>query len=170
VSNNNDPGNNVYLPVNTFKDMKCSRHVGKSSTRGTGWSAETYQESDSDDASVQQSRQRPGDLHPHTIINATPAGTQSSIVNAFADHSNVPKAAPKPFVFLDTPASSGNDFAVDNDFETTFEAMCQEYRLMDPELSAAWDEDHGLKAKRARTASVRSRHLSDSMFFLLMVF
>jgi hypothetical protein len=85
-------------------------------------------------------------------------------VNAFADHSNVPEAAPKPFVFLDTPASVGNDFAIDNDFEMTFEAMCQEYGLMDPELSAAWDEDHGLKAKRGQTASVRGWHLPIQCF------
>jgi hypothetical protein len=28
------------------------------------------------------------------------------------------------------------------------------YGIMDPEDSAAWDEEHGLKDKRARTASV----------------
>jgi len=135
--------------------MKRSRRVGKSSTRGAGWSAETYQASDSDDGSVPQPRQRAQEPHPHTIVNATPTGTQSSIVNAFAEPSSVPKPAPKPFLFVDTPPSSSNDFAIDNDFQMDFEAMCQEYGLMDPEASAAWDEEHGLKAKRARTALVR---------------
>jgi hypothetical protein len=135
--------------------MKRARCIGKSSTRGAGWTAETYEESDSDDGSVQQPRQRPRDLHPHTIVNATPAGTHSSIVNAFTDHTDIAKPASKPFLFVDTPPSSSRDFAIDEDFEMSFEAMCQEYGLMDPELSAAWDEEHGLKAKRARTASVR---------------
>lgn len=157
MSRSNHP-ENADLPTYAFKAMKRSQHIGKSSTRGAGWTAETYQESDSDDGSAQQPRQRPRDLHPHTIVNATPAGTQSSIVNAFADHAGVPKPAPKPFIFVDTPASSRSEFTMDNDFEMTFEAMCQEYGLMDPELSAAWDEEHGLKAKRARTASVRDRH------------
>jgi hypothetical protein len=36
----------------------------------------------------------------------------------------------------------------------TVDSFFEEYGLMDPELSAAWDEDHSLRAKRARTASV----------------
>ena len=47
-------------------------------------------------------------------------------------------------------------------FAMDIDSMFEEYNLMDPELSAAWDEDHGLKAKRARTASV-----SESTLFLL---
>ena len=152
-----------------FESMKRSRHLGKSSTRGaglgTGWTGETYQESDSDDGLGQKNRQRPRDLHPHTIVNATPSGTQSTIVNAFANSSNIPKPALKPFLFVDTPTSDGNDFAIDHDFEMNLEAMFQEYGLMDPELSTAWDEDHGLKAKRARTASVRK-----SSIFLIQYF
>lgn len=158
------------LPAYEFKSMKRSRHLGKSSTRraglGAGWTGETYQESDSDDGLGQKPRQRPRDLHPHTIVNATPAGTQSTIVNAFADSSNIPKPAPKPFLFVDTPASDTNDFAFDHDFEMNLEAMFQEYGLMDPELSVAWDEDHGLKSKRARTASVRE---SASIWFNIFV-
>jgi hypothetical protein len=153
--------------VYEFTAMKRSRRIGKSSTRGAGWTAETYQESNSDDGLGQQPRQRPRDLHPHTIVNATPAGTQSSIVNAFAEHSNIPKPAPKPFLFVDTPASSSNDFTFDNDLEMNLETMFQEYGLMDPKLSAAWDEDHGLKAKRARTASVWESASFWFDFFLL---
>jgi hypothetical protein len=36
------------------------------------------------------------------------------------------------------------------------DSLFQEHNFMDPELSTAWDEEYGLKAKQARTASVSS--------------
>jgi len=131
------------------------RRAGRSKARGVGWAAETFQESDVDEGLGRQPLQRPKVLHPHAIVNATPASSQSSIVNAFTDAQPIPvsKCAPKPFNFLDTTppnlADPNSDSALDMD------SIFEEYNLMDPELSAAWDEDHGLQSKRARTASVK---------------
>lgn len=61
----------------------------------------------------------------------------------------------KPFHFVDALPSNDIDATInDNILEMDMDSFFQEYGLMDPELSAAWDEDHGLKAKRAQTASV----------------
>lgn len=138
-----------HLQSSIFKCMKRSRRPAKPNRRGAGWTGDTYQESDSDNGP--ESRHRPKDPHPHVIVSATPAGTQSSVVNAFTH----PAALPKPtFEFVDPPPSNDNDAQVNyEDFEM-LDSFFQEYGLMDPELSAAWDEDHGLKAKRTRTASV----------------
>jgi hypothetical protein len=142
-----------HLQAYFFTCMKRSRRPAKSNPRGAGWTGETYQESDSDDGP--EPRQRPKDLHPHVIVSATPAGTQSSVVNAFTHPTALPKPTQKPFQFVDPPPSNDNDTLVNyDDFERNMDSFFQEYGLMDPELSAAWDEDHGLKAKRARTASV----------------
>ena len=139
-----------HLQSSIFKGMKRSRRPAKSNRRRAGWTGETYQESDSDNGP--EPRHRPKDPHPHVIVSATPAGTQSSVVNAFTQ----PAALPKPtFEFTDPPPSNDNDAQVLHyeDFEN-MDSFFQEYGLMDPELSAAWDEDHGLKSKRTRTASV----------------
>jgi len=138
-----------HLQLSIFKCMKCSRRPAKSNRRCAGWTGETYQESDSDNGP--EPCHRPKDPHPHVIISATPASTQSSVVNAFTQ----PAALPKPtFEFADPPPSNDNDAHINyEDFEN-MDSFFQEYGLMDPELSAAWDEDHGLKSKRARTASV----------------
>jgi hypothetical protein len=133
--------------------MKRPRRPEKSNARGTGWSVETYQESDSDNG--QQPRHCVKDPHPHAIINATPSGMQASVINAFTHPAPLPKAVQKPFHFVDAPPSNNIDATInDNILEMDMDSFFQEYGLMDPELSAAWDEDHGLKAKRARTASV----------------
>ena len=135
--------------------MKRLHRACKSKARGAGWAAEAFQESDGDDELSQQPRQRPRDLHPHAIVNASPTGAHSSIVNAFT-HSLATKAAREAFHFVDAPPSQ-EAHATENedDFNVDLNAIFQEYGFMDPELSAAWDEDHGLKAKRTRTASVR---------------
>ena len=144
-----------HLHAYVFKPMKRTRRAAKSSTRGAGWTGESYQESDSEDEQGQQPQQCPKDLHPHVIVNATPSGTQSSFVNAFTHLGSQPKPVPKVFEFVDTAPSNDNDgFINASDFEMNMESFFQEYGLMDPELSTAWDEDHGLKAKRAHTASV----------------
>jgi hypothetical protein len=130
--------------------MAMKRRAGKLTTRGTGWTAETFQESD-DDEMGGQPRQRLRDLHPHAMVNATWGTAQSSLVNVGHTLSvPPPKSAQKSFDFLDTPPSKKFRTADEIDLDSTFE----EYGFMDPELSAAWDEDHDLKAKRARTASV----------------
>ena len=148
-----------------FRSMKRLRRAGNSSARGVGWAAETYKASDDDDELAQQPKQRLKDLHPHAIISATPAGSHTSIVNAFT-HTQAqtqPKPTQKAFHFVDTPPpNSCHDAQNDDSFEMDIDSIFQEYNLMDPELSASWDEDHGLKAKRARTASV-----SKSTLFLL---
>jgi hypothetical protein len=82
--------------VSVFQ-MKRLQHPGKSNACGTGWSAETYQESDSDDGLGQQPQQCVKDLHPHAIVNATPSGTQSSVINAFTHPAPLPKAVQKLF-------------------------------------------------------------------------
>lgn len=124
---------------------------GKSTVRGVGWGAETFQESDSEN---EHPRQRPKDVHPHTIVNATPAGTQSSVVNASTILSAPPESVPRAFEFTDTPSNDTHMTNNDDIYEVDLESVFQEYGFMDPELSAAWDEEHGLKAKRSRTASV----------------
>jgi hypothetical protein len=43
----------------------------------------------------------------------------------------------------------------------------QEYGLMDPELSTAWDEEHGLKPKQIQTASV-SKFISSYLILIVM--
>jgi hypothetical protein len=116
-----------------------------------GWGAETFQESDSEN---EQPRQRPKDVHPHTIVNATPAGTHSSVVNASTILPAPPESVPQAFEFTDTPFNDTHMTNNDDIYEMDLETVFQEYGFMDPELSAAWDEEHGLKAKRARTASV----------------
>jgi len=137
--------------------MKWSRTAGKSKARGAGWAVEAFQASDDDDDLGQQPQQRPKDLHSHAIVNATPASTHSSIVNAFT-HSQptlLPKTAHKPCNLLNTPPFQQTQ-AADSDgvFDMDIDSIFQEHNLMDPEISDAWDEDHGLKAKRARTSSV----------------
>jgi hypothetical protein len=145
--------------------MKRLRRAGKSNVRGAGWGAETFQESDSDD---EQPRRRAKDLHPHAIVNATPAGAQSSIVNASTDFAAPPKPAQQSFQFTDTPGSNDTYAAPNYDgSEVDMDAIFQEFGFMDPELSAAWDEDHGLKAKRVRTASV-SQSIHFFLIFLTM--
>lgn len=107
------------------------------------------------------------DLHPHAIVNATPSGTQSSVVNAFTQPKPLPKAAPKSFQFVDAPAPHELDADLnENILEMSMDSFFREHGFMDPELSAAWDEDHGLKAKRARTASV-SEFVSPLLDFVL---
>ena len=150
-----------------FQAMKRLRTAGKSSACGVGWAAETYQASDDDDELAQQPKQHLKDLHPHAIISATPAGSYTSIVNTFAHtQATQPKSTQKAFHFVDTPPPNPFHAARNDDsFEMDIDSIFQEYNLMDPELSASWDEDHGLKAKRARTASV-----SESTLFLLNLY
>ena len=91
-------------------------------------------------------------LRIHIIVSATPASTQSSVVNAFTQ----PAALPKPtFEFADPPPSNDNDAQVLHykDFKN-MDSFFQEYGLMNPKLSATWDEDHSLKSKHAQTTSV----------------
>jgi len=135
--------------------MKRVRTV--KSNRGAGWAVESFQESDSDG---EQPRRRPKDVHPHAIVNATPAGAHSSVLNASTIAAAPTKPALRPFHFTDTVSNDTHEATNDQGSEMDMESIFQEYGLMDPELSAAWDEDHGLKAKRARTASV-----SQSMLF-----
>jgi len=144
--------------------MKRLRTDRKSKAHGAGWATETFQESDDNDNDTQQPRQRPKDLHPHAIINATPASTHLSIINAFTHPQSttvLPKPAHKDFNFLDTPSSQKIQATSSDDaFDMDIDLIVQEYNLMDPELSTAWDEDHGLKAKRTQTASVRNHYIS----------
>lgn len=140
--------------------MKRLRRV-KSNVCGAGWAVETFHESDSED---EQPRQRPKDVHPHAIVNVTPAGAHSSVVNASMTAAAPTKPAPRPFHFTDTPSNDTHAATNDPDSEVDMNSIFQEYGFMDPELSAAWDEDHGLKAKRARTASVSKSMLSYSNF------
>ena len=143
-----------HSPVCVFQ-MKWSWHPVKSNTHSAGWSVETYQESDSDDRLGQQPRQRVKDLHPHAIVTATPSGTQSSVIKAFTELGPLPKDMQKSFQFVDAPLSDSFDADINEGIlEMSMDSFFQEYGLMDPELSAAWDEDHGLKAKWAQTASV----------------
>ena len=129
--------------------MKRSRKPARSSRRSAGWTEETYQESDSDSGPEPQF---PKDPHPHVIVSATPTGTQSSVVNAFTHPATLPKPT---FEFVDPPPPNDSDAQVNyEEFEKNMDSFFQEYGIMDPELSTAWDEEHGLKAKRARTASV----------------
>jgi len=158
-----------HSPLHAFQ-MKRSRRPVKSNTRGAGWSVETYQESDSDDGLGQQPRQRVKDLHPHAIVTATPSGTQSSVVNAFTQPGPLPKAAQKSFQFVDALPSDSIDADINEGIlEMNMDSFFQEYGLMDPELSAAWDEEHGLKPKRARTASV-SKLIITSLTFVAITF
>jgi hypothetical protein len=144
--------------------MKRLRRAGNSSTHGVGWATETYQESDDDDTLGQHPKQRLKDLHLHAIVSATPASSHTSIVNAFTHTQDTqPKSSQKTFHFVDTPLPNPFHAAQNDDsFEMDIDSIFQEYNLMDPELSASWDEDHGLKAKWTRTASV-----SESILFLL---
>ena len=120
-----------HLQLSIFKCMKRSRQPAKSNRRSTGWTGETYQESDSDNGP--EPRHRPKDPHPHAIVSATPTGTQSSVMNAFTQ----PAVLPKPtFEFMDPPPSNNNDHVNYEDFEN-MDSFFQEYGLMDPELSAA---------------------------------
>jgi len=136
--------------------MKRLRRAGRSKARGTGWAVETFQESDSEEQLGQPSRQRPRELHPHAIVNATPEGAESAIVNAAAHpQETLPKTGQMSFQFVDTMPSSDFLTTANSDrSKTAMDSLFEEFGLMDPELSAAWDEDHGLGAKRTRTASV----------------
>ena len=151
--------------------MKRPRKTGTLNGYGAGWTMETFQESDNDSELSQQPRQRPRDLHPHAIVNATPASTQSSIVNAFTHpQTGIPQPAHKPsFCFVETPVSQNiNSTTNDDGLDININSFSQEHDFMDPELSAAWDEEYGLKAKRARTASVSSSTLC--LDLLVMIF
>ena len=150
--------------------MKRPRKTGASKGYGAGWTTESFQESDDDELS-QQPRQRPRDLHPHAIVNATPASTQSSIVNAFTHpQTGIPQPAHKPsFHFVETPVSQTINSTSNNDgLDIDINSFFQEHDFMDPELSAAWDEEYGLKTKRARTASVSGSTLY--LDLLVMIF
>jgi hypothetical protein len=141
--------------------MKWPWKAGTSKGYGAGCTTETFQESGDDaDELGQQPRQHPRDLHSHAIVNATPAGTQSSIVNAFThpQASILNQPAQKPgFHFVETTVSQNIDPTGNNDgFNIDMDSFFQENNFMDPELSIAWDEEYGLKAKRAHTASVSS--------------
>jgi hypothetical protein len=51
------------------------------------------------------------------------------------------------------------------------DSIFQEYGLIDPELSAAWDKNHSLKPKQAQAASVKRINtfiadLSNNIIFL----
>ena len=135
-----------------------------------GWSVKTYQESDSNDRLGQQPQQHVKDLHPHAIVTATPSETQSSVINTFTQLGPLPKAVQKSFQFVDAPLSDSIDADINEGIlEMSLDFFFQEYGLMDPELSATWDEDHGLKAKRAWTASV-SQFISSELIFVLITF
>jgi len=137
--------------------MKRPRRAGRSNAHGAGWVAEMFQESDSEEQLGQPSRQRLKELHPHAIVNATPEGAESAIVNAAAHPQEaLPKTVQKSFQFMDTLPP--NDFFTTTNgdrSEMAMDSLFEEFGLMDPGLSAAWDEDHDLRAKRARTASIR---------------
>lgn len=63
------------------------------------------------------------------------------------------KPVPWAFQFSDTLSNDSHTQNIDNTLEMDMESNFQEYGLLDPELTV-WDEDHGLKVKRAWTASV----------------
>ena len=86
----------VFLQV-----MKRLCSAGKSNMHGAGWAGEIFQESDSDG---EQPRRHTKDLYPHAIINATPAGAHSSIVNVSTDFAALPKPVLPSFEFTDIPA------------------------------------------------------------------
>jgi len=86
--------------------------------------AESYQESDSERGQGQQPRQLPKDLHPHVIVNATPAGTQSLFVNAFTHPRSLPRPAQKEFQFMDAvPSNNNNGFINANEYEMNMESF-----------------------------------------------
>jgi hypothetical protein len=71
---------------------------------------------------------------------------------------------------VDVPPSDSIDPDINEGIlEMSMDSFFQEHGLMDPELSAAWDEDHGLKAKRARTASV-SKLIIPCLTFVAITF
>lgn len=66
------------------------------------------------------------------------------------------KPAQQPFQFTDIPRSNETHTAPNGESsELDVDSIFQEYEFIDPELGAAWDEDHGLKLKRAQAASVK---------------
>jgi hypothetical protein len=116
----------------------------KRKTQRRGWHAETYNEPDSGDDLEEET-------HHHTRATFSTSGSHASTSTLFMQGSQPRQPLPSATTFLDSnpsiEASEGYFLSGDSlDWER--------YGIMDPEESAAWDEEHGLKEKRARTASV----------------
>jgi hypothetical protein len=126
-----------------MKRTTQSSDTRKKKTRRQGWHAETYCEPDPDD-------QPEEDAHHHTRATFSTSGGRSSTSTLLSQGSSKP---PQPLPSTTFTASTDiheNDgyFLAGDSLDWT------RYGIMDPEDSAAWDEEHGLKDKRARTASV----------------
>ena len=126
--------------------MKCttqSSDTCKEKTRQQGWHAETYCEPDPDG-------QLEEDAHHHTRATFSASGGRSSTSTLLSQGSSKP---PQPLPSTTFTAST-NIHEDDGYFLARDSLDWTRYGIMDPEDSAAWDEEHGLKDKRARTASV----------------
>jgi len=112
--------------------------------RRRGWHAESYHEPDSDDNLEEEA-------HHHTRATFSTSGSHASTSTLFTPASQLHVPLPPKATFTD----ANPDIEENGGYFLSGDSLdWARYGIMDPEESAAWDEEHGLKDKRARTASV----------------
>jgi hypothetical protein len=90
------------------------------------------------------------DAHHHTRATFSTSGGRASTSTLFSQGSQPRQPLPS------TTFTAGTDVHENDGYFLSGDSLdWMRYGIMDPEYSAAWDEEHGLKDKRARTASVR---------------
>jgi hypothetical protein len=127
----------------------------KAKTRRQGWHAETYCEPDPDDKPEE-------DAHHHTHATFSSSGGRTSTSTLFSQGSQPYQPLPSTTFTESTDARENDGYYLSGD---SLDWM--RYGIMDPAESAAWDEEHGLKDKRARTASVIFTCIKPSFIFSL---
>ena len=127
----------------------------KRKTQRRGWHAETYHEPDSDDNLEEEA-------HHHTRATFSTSGSHASTSTLFMQGSQPRQPCPSTTTFLDSIEESEGYFLSGDSLDWT------RYGIMDPEESTAWDEELGLKERRARTASVSFLSIKTRWIFLLV--
>ena len=95
-------------------------------------------------------------ISEHSVWLKLAQEVEEEALNASTDFVVPARPAQQPFQFTDIPGSNGIHTAPNGESSALdMDLIFQEYGFIDPELGTAWDEDHGLKPKRARTASVK---------------
>jgi len=128
----------------------------KRKTQRRGWHAETYHEPDSDDNLEEEA-------HHHTRATFSTSGSHASTSTLFMQGSQ-PRQPPSTTTFSDSTPSIEES---ESYFLSGDSLDWARYGIMDPEESTAWGEEHGLKERRARTASVRFFCIKIGWIFLL---
>ena len=132
----------------------------KRKTQRRGWHAEMYHEPDSDDNLEEEA-------HHHTRATFSTSGSHASTSTLFMQEQGSQPFQPllSTTTFLDSNPSIEES---DGYFLSGDSLDWARYGIMDPEESTAWAEEHGLKERRARTASVRFLCIKIGWIFLLV--